>query len=93
MEEIQALKKKRTWDAVALPQEKKTMVCEQMFKTQYKYEGSVDRYKAYFLAPKKKSFTQTLGRKTFTLALELNTIRASVVISHQHELATSPNGC
>ena len=51
MEEIEALKKKRTWDVVELPNEKKTMACEQMFTTQDKYEGSIDRYKAC-LSPK-----------------------------------------
>ena len=57
-EEMNALKKNGTWEAVDLPREKKVVGCKWEFTIKSKADGSVKRYKVKLVA---KGFTQTYG--------------------------------
>jgi hypothetical protein len=75
-----ALHKNKTWDLIKLPNGKKVVRCKWVFTVKHKADGSVERYKAKFVA---KSFTQTYGidyEETFALVAKMNSIRVLLSI-------------
>jgi hypothetical protein len=57
-EEMESIKKNDTWDLVDLPKEKECIGVKWVYKTKYKENGEVDKYKARLLA---KGFAQEYG--------------------------------
>lgn len=74
-EERKALNKNQTWDISNLPIGKHLVGCEWVFTIKYKADGTMERYKAWFVA---KEYTQIFGvdyGETFTQVEKLNSIR------------------
>ena len=72
--EMKALEKNGTWELIDLPRGKTIVGCKWMFTVKYKFDGSLEQYKALVA----KGFTQTYGinyLETFALVAKLNSIR------------------
>lgn len=72
--EINALVKNNTWTLTNLPPGKKTVGCKWVFSVKHKADGSIERFKARFVA---KGFTQSYGidyQETFAPVAKVNTI-------------------
>ncbi|CAL2258046.1 unnamed protein product [Prunus armeniaca] len=55
---MKALEKNQTWTLETIPQEKRTVRCRWVFTIRHNVDGSIERYKARFVA---KGYTQTYG--------------------------------
>nr|GEV49902.1 putative ribonuclease H-like domain-containing protein [Tanacetum cinerariifolium] len=80
-DEMKALKKNKTWDQCALPQEKKPVGCRWIFTVKYKPDGRVERYKVQLVA---KGHTQTYGidySETFSPMEKMDTIRVLLLVA------------
>ena len=83
LEKMRTLEKNKTWEVVTLPKGKTTIGCKWVFTIKYNSDGSLQRYKACFVA---KGFAQTCEidySKTFSPIAKLNTVRflLSVVVN------------
>jgi histone deacetylase 1/2 len=79
--EIAALHHNHTWDLVAKPSDVNIIGCKWVYKLKHKPDGSIDRYKARFVA---KGYHQTLGLDyfdTFSLVVKAATIRIILIIA------------
>ena len=75
LEEMEALKKNKTWELVTLPKDKEPVGCKWVYTIKHNPEGKVERYKAQLVA---KGYTQTYGvdyEETFAPVAKINTIR------------------
>jgi len=71
--ELKALQQNNTWTVVPLPAGKKPIGCKWVFKIKYRFDGSIERYKAHLVA---KGYTQVEGidyRETFSPSQAYNT--------------------
>lgn len=50
VKEMKALEKNKTWELVDLPRGKKLVRCNWVFIVKYKFDGLVERYKAWLVA-------------------------------------------
>ena len=57
-EKIHVIKKNETWELTTLPNEKKPIGVKWVYKTKYKPNGEVDRFKAHLVA---KGYKQKSG--------------------------------
>lgn len=57
-DEIESIEKNDTWELVDLPKNKDCIGVKQVYKTKFKANGDVDKYKARFVA---KGFLQEYG--------------------------------
>ena len=74
-EEIDALKKNKTWEIVDQLKGKNIVACKWVFTLKYKVDGSLERYKARLVV---KGYTRTYGfdyQETFAPVAKMNTIR------------------
>lgn len=44
--ELQALEEKNTWDITTLPQGEKSIGCKWLYKTKFREDGTIERFKA-----------------------------------------------
>ena len=75
IEELEALKKNKTWVLTTLPAEKKAVSCKWIYTVKQNPEGKVERYKARLVA---RGFSQTYGidyDETFAPVAKMNTVK------------------
>jgi hypothetical protein len=81
---MESIKKNYTKDLVDLPKEKECIGVKWVYKTKYKENGKVDKYKVRLVA---KGFAQEYGvdyNETFAPVARLDTIRMVLAIATQH---------
>ncbi|VAH22706.1 unnamed protein product [Triticum turgidum subsp. durum] len=74
-EELEALRKNKTWELANLPYGKKAVSCKWIFTVKQNPEGKVERYKARLVA---RGYNQTYGidyDETFAPVAKMNTVR------------------
>jgi len=74
-EEMSALERNETWEIVERPKDKKAVSCRCIYTVKYKFDGTLDQYKATLVA---KGYTQTYEidyEETFAPMAKMNTIR------------------
>jgi hypothetical protein len=87
-EEYQSTMKSDVWDIVSRPEEKSVVTSKWIYKIKHTIDGSVEKYKARFVA---RGFSQAEGvdyDETFDPVARYTSIRTII-----HELETTTNGC
>ena len=80
-DELQALDQNNTWSVLRLSKDKHAMGSRWVFKTKFKSDGSIKRYKAHFMA---QGYTQTFGidyKETFALVAKMNIVRVLISVA------------
>jgi hypothetical protein len=83
---LPSLRKNKTWKYISLLPIKQTIGSWWIFKIKINFDGSIDKNKAHLVA---KCYSQIEGidhRGTFSLMVELNSIRAILALATQHSL-------
>ena len=81
--EYQSVMKNNTWQLVDLPPGKKPIGCRWIFKTKYKSDGTIDKYKARLV---EKGYAQQEGidyEETFAPTAKIKTIRMIFALAAQ----------
>jgi hypothetical protein len=82
-DEIEVIKKNRTWKLVDRPQDKEIIGVKWIYKVKYNVNGSVQRNKARLVA---KGYSQQLRvnfHETFAPVVRLDTVRAIISLAAQ----------
>uniref|UniRef100_A0A2N9GSL0 Reverse transcriptase Ty1/copia-type domain-containing protein n=1 Tax=Fagus sylvatica TaxID=28930 RepID=A0A2N9GSL0_FAGSY len=90
--ELDALFKNRIWDLVDLPPDKSVVGCKWVFKIKTQSNGSIERYKAHFVA---KGFTQEYGidfEETFVPIARLSSICTLLAVAASLQLYSFSTG-
>ncbi|KAI9181689.1 hypothetical protein LWI28_017555 [Acer negundo] len=80
-EEIKALEKHKTWELVDLPDNKEVVGLKWVYKTKYRFDGSIKKYKVRLVA---KGYMQREGidfEETFAPAARFDTIRTVLALA------------
>lgn len=88
VKEMRALEKNNTWELATLPEGHRPVACKWVFNVKFKFDGTLDRYKARLVT---KGYTHTYGvdnSETLSPIAKLNTIRVllSVVVNKKWPL-------
>jgi hypothetical protein len=81
VEENQSIMKNEVWEIVPRPKEKSVVTSKWVYKIKHAADGSVDKYKAKFIA---RVFSQKEGEdyeKTFSLVARYTSIRAIISLA------------
>eukprot|EP01018_Ginkgo_biloba_P030139 Gb_08011 [translate_table: standard] len=82
--EFDALVRNDTWTLMELPLDKDVIGTKWIYKTKYKYDGSIDKHKARLVA---KGYAQQEGvdyTETFAPVENMDTIKTVLVLATQH---------
>jgi hypothetical protein len=96
MEEYQSIMKNDVWEVVPRPKEKSVVTSKWVYKINHAVDGSIDKYKAIFVA---RGFSQKEGEyydETFALVARYTSIRAIIYLAssmgwrlHQMDVKTA----
>ena len=77
---------KHTWELVNLPSGAKTIGCKQIFKRKLKQDGSIEKYKARFVAKGYKQSKDVNYFDTFTPMTRIASIKVLITLASIHNL-------
>lgn len=80
-DELQALHDNKTWELVPEPPHTNIVSSKWIFKTKFKEDGSVEQYKARFVAPGYSQVTGLDYEETFSPAIKPTTIRLVLALA------------
>jgi hypothetical protein len=88
-QEIESIKKNKTWDLFDMPRHKKSIGVKWVYKTKLNEKGQIEKHKARLVA---KVFSQQPGTdygETFAPVARLDIVRTLLSIAVQHKFNTN----